>query len=545
MSDQSRSASLETATIEELRERLREAEDTLDAIRSGAVDAVVVGSDDDRRIYTLESADRPYRVLVEQMQEGAVMLSADGTILYANERAGQLLGAKVEHVVGYAFSAFVLDGQHARLQELIRESATGTARDELTVLSATGETPVYCSFKALEAERDQDRLICGVISDLSQQRQMEARLHQAQKMEAVGQLTGGLAHDFNNLLQAIHGNLELVKRSPSDPERVLRWTGNAMRAVNRGAKLTAQLLAFSRSQKLELKPVGLTQLVHGMADLFDRTLGPGIDLRLELGDDDALVVADATQLELALLNLAINARDAMPTGGVLRISTVAWRVTDDADLADGDYVELSVADTGTGMAADVAARAFEPFFTTKELGAGTGLGLAQVYGICQQAGGHARIESSPRGTRVSLFLRRSPAAATAPDPSVAAIVNVSELSAPRILVVDDDPDVRTFMVETLVALGYRVDSAAGGRAALHMMASDPPDLLVLDFAMPHLDGATVAKLARSQGLHMPIVFASGYADSSALDAAMGNNISLLRKPFSIGNLSAVVAAALA
>lgn len=360
MSDQSYPASLETASIEELRERLREAEDTLDAIRSGAVDAVVVGSDDDRRIYTLESADRPYRVLVEQMQEGAVMLSADGTILYANERAGQLLGAQVEHVVGSAFSAFVLDGQHARLQELIRESATGTARDELTVLSAN-ETPVSCSFKAFEAGRDQDRLICGVISDLSQQRQMEARLHQAQKMEAVGQLTGGLAHDFNNLLQAIHGNLELVKRSPADPERVLRWTGNAMRAVSRGAKLTAQLLAFSRSQKLELKPVGLAALVHGMADLFDRTLGAGIDLRLELGDDNALVVADPTQLELALLNLAINARDAMPTGGVLRISTLAWTVTDDPDLADGDYVELSVADTGTGMPADVAARAFEPF----------------------------------------------------------------------------------------------------------------------------------------------------------------------------------------
>ncbi|MEA3103659.1 PAS domain-containing protein, partial [Caballeronia mineralivorans] len=250
MSDQSRSVSLETAPIEELRERLREAEDTLDAIRSGAVDAVVVGNGEDRRIYTLESADRPYRVLVEQMQEGAVMLSGDGTILYANERAVQLLDRQVEHVVGYAFSAFVLEGQRARLEELLRESATGTARDELTVLSASGETPVYCSFKALEAERDQDRLICGVISDLSQQRQMEARLHQAQKMEAVGQLTGGLAHDFNNLLQAIHGNLELVKRLPSDPERVLRWTGNAMRAVSRGAKLTAQLLAFSRSQKL-------------------------------------------------------------------------------------------------------------------------------------------------------------------------------------------------------------------------------------------------------------------------------------------------------
>ncbi len=545
MSDQSRSASLETAPIEELRERLREAEDTLDAIRSGAVDAVVVGNDEDRRIYTLESADRPYRVLVEQMQEGAVMLSGDGTILYANERAVQLLDRQVEHVVGYAFSAFVLEGQRARLEELLRESATGTARDELTVLSASGETPVYCSFKALEAERDQDRLICGVISDLSQQRQMEARLHQAQKMEAVGQLTGGLAHDFNNLLQAIHGNLELVKRLPSDPERVLRWTGNAMRAVSRGAKLTAQLLAFSRSQKLELKPVALSQLVHGMADLFDRTLGPGIDLRLELGDDDALVIADATQLELALLNLAINSRDAMPSGGVLRISTVSWTITDDPDLADGDYVELSVADTGTGMPADVAARAFEPFFTTKELGAGTGLGLAQVYGICRQAGGHARIESSSLGTRVSLFLRRSPDVFATPDPSSAAVVSARDRSAPRILVVDDDPDVRAFMVETLVALGYRVDSAAGGRAALHMMASDPPDLLVLDFAMPHLDGAKVAKLARSQGLQMPIVFASGYADSSALDAAMGTNISLLRKPFSIGNLSAVVAAALA
>jgi PAS domain S-box-containing protein len=544
MPDSIRSVSLENASIEELRERLREAEDTLDAIRSGAVDAVVVGSDENRRIYTLESADRPYRVLVEQMQEGAVMLSSDGTILYANERAVQLLDREVEHVVGHAFSAFVLNTQHARLDELLLESATGTARDELTVLSAGGETPVHCSFKALDAERDQDRLICGVISDLSQQRQMEARLHQAQKMEAVGQLTGGLAHDFNNLLQAIHGNLELVKRMPSDPERVLRWTGNAMRAVSRGAKLTAQLLAFSRSQKLELKAVALSQLVLGMADLFDRTLGPSVELRLELGDDDALVIADATQLELALLNLAINARDAMPAGGVLRIGMVSKAITDDADLADGDYLELSVSDTGAGMPPDVAARAFEPFFTTKELGAGTGLGLAQVYGICRQAGGHARIESSPQGTRVSLFLRRSPETLAAADPSAAAVVSANDRSAPRILVVDDDPDVRAFVVETLISLGYRVESAAGGRAALHMMASNPPDLLVLDFAMPHLDGAAVAKLARAQGFQMPIVFASGYADSSALDAAMGANISLLRKPFSISRLSAAVAAAL-
>jgi CheY-like chemotaxis protein len=279
--------------------------------------------------------------------------------------------------------------------------------------------------------------------------------------------------------------------------------------------------------------------------ILRRLLGESIQMTTTLAGSLWPIRVDPSQVGDALLNLAINARDAMPSGGVLRISTVSKTVVDDADLADGNYVELSVADTGTGMSADVAARAFEPFFTTKELGAGTGLGLAQVYGICQQAGGHAQIESSPRGTRVSLFLRRSPGADAAPDGSAVAIVNASDRSAPRILVVDDDPDVRAFMVETLIALGYRVDSAAGGRAALHMMASDPPDLLVLDFAMPHLDGATVAKLARSQGLQMPIVFASGYADTSALDAAMGNNISLLRKPFSIGNLSAAVAAALA
>ena len=222
-------------------------------------------------------------------------------------------------------------------------------------------------------------------------------------MEAIGNLTGGIAHDFNNLLQGVSGSLDLIRRKPEDTARVRRWAEAGLQASERGAKLTAQLLAFSRSQKLQLKPIDLTELLLGMRDRLGRTLGPAVHITINPEAAAANVMGDETQLELAVLNLAINARDAMPNGGELVIAMREHQVKHDADLAAGDYIELAVTDAGTGMPADVITRAFDPFFTTKGVGKGTGLGLSQVYGMARQAGGIARLVSKPgEGTTVRI-----------------------------------------------------------------------------------------------------------------------------------------------
>lgn len=536
---------MDNPSNEELRARLREAEETIEAIRSGEVDAIVMGDAAYRHVYTLDNADRPYRELVEQMQEGALMISGEGMILYANQRAGEILDINPGQLTGKPLLSCIPVSCRDIVQRNFDSSAIAACSGEIELAATVGLRSVALSFKSIKTNRADDRIVCAVLSDLTERRQIEARLNQAQKMEAVGQLTGGLAHDFNNLLQAIHGNLELVRRMPADREKVSRWAENGLRAVDRGAKLTAQLLAFSRSQQIELKTVAVSELVEGMADLFARTLGTSIQLRLDLDKNRIDVVADPTQLELAVLNLAINARDAMPDGGVLTISTRVCTLRDDQEVPDGTYVELQVADSGTGMTPEVVARAFEPFFTTKAVGAGTGLGLAQVYGICRQAGGHVRIDSKVGlGTTVSLLLRHGEGYSAVVRPLMDDVQNAVR-GSPRILVVDDDEGVRVFVMDALESLGYRVEGADSGMAALDTMNANPPDLVVLDFAMPHLDGAQVAKFARERGFAMPIIFVSGYADTSSLAAVAGPNISLLRKPFTIGSLGEIVASAIA
>ena len=531
--------------MEELRAQLREYEETLAAIRSGEIDAIVTGNDGAQQVYTLESADRPYRELVEQMQEGALTLDGSGTVLFANSRAGEILGFVAGQIVGRRLGELLPSVHDDLVERLIAESLREPQRIELSLSQDDRTIPVVFSFKCISSAGDKDAVVCAVLSDLTQQRQFEARLSQAQKMEAIGQLTGGLAHDFNNLLQAVHGNLELISRVSAD-EKIIRWAKNGIRAVDRGAKLTAQLLAFSRSQQLELKAVDVTHLIRGMNDLFNRSLGMGIDVQLDLWPENVDVVGDATQLELAILNLAINARDAMAHGGTLSIRTRPVQLTGDAELSDGDYLEIMVSDSGSGMSKETVARAFEPFFTTKALGSGTGLGLAQVYGICRQAGGLVRIISDlGRGTSVSMFLKQ----ATGDELSSEADADVRALSAikeaPEILVIDDDADVRLFIVESLETLGYVVSQADSGIAGLAMLDAGTPDLIVIDYAMPNLNGAEVVRLIAERGLSVPIVFVSGYADSSALHHASGGNLALLRKPFTISSLADLVASTLA
>ncbi|WP_296535601.1 ATP-binding protein [Rhizorhabdus sp.] len=232
-------------------------------------------------------------------------------------------------------------------------------------------------------------------SEMAEREKAEAALVQSRKMEAVGQLTGGIAHDFNNLLQVVSGNLDLIAHRASGDERLERLTGAALGAVERGRRLTGQLLSFARIQRIELLPVDLSELLTGLRELLTRTIEPSIDLQCDIGDGDAAVIADPVQLELALLNLALNARDAMPDGGQIGIAIAEQRIEGRADVADGDYVGITVRDTGTGMAPDIVARAFEPFFTTKEVGKGSGLGLSMVFGMAARAAARSISNRSP------------------------------------------------------------------------------------------------------------------------------------------------------
>jgi PAS domain S-box-containing protein len=369
-------------------------------------------------------------------------------------------------------------------------------------------------------------------------------LRQAQKMEAIGQLTGGIAHDFNNLLQGVVGSLDLIRRRSHDSERVERWAEAGLKAAERGAKLTGQLLTFSRSQRIEAKPLILRPLVENMRELLGRTLGPAVEIIVDLDDTDVPVLSDPTQLEMALLNLAINARDAMPDGGVLTIAAQCRHIKDDAELSDGEYMELSVRDTGSGMPPEVIARAFDPFFTTKEVGKGTGLGLSQVYGIARQAGGGVRIESRVgEGAIVRVLLRRTE---RPPEMEPTPIVDSAgaQTSVATVLVVDDDEDVRTFLAQALESLGYRVAEAANGPEALALLEQFEPDVLVVDFAMPGMNGAEVAMAARARWPDLPVIFASGYAQTDAIEEVAGQDAAVLRKPFRIDGLQIIIVDAL-
>jgi PAS domain S-box-containing protein len=388
-----------------------------------------------------------------------------------------------------------------------------------------------------------------LMTEVAERERTEAALLQAQKMEAVGQLASGLAHDFNNLLAAILGNLELMEMRLKD-ERILKLLQAAVRSARRGAALNEQLLAFSRKQHLAPRPVALNELVKGIDDLLRRTLGGTVEVVIATAADLWPALVDPHQIELVLLNLAINARDAMPLGGRLIIETrniAAVQLDKSVDLAPGDYVRISVADTGIGMSAEVLARACEPFFTTKEPGKGSGLGLAQVYGLARQSGGCLRLKSAVgTGTTIELYLPRSldevepaeePADRT--DPAVAG-------NKTRVLVVDDHEDVREVIVAYLETLGYDVVQASSGRAALDFLRghADAVDLLIADYAMPEMSGLELVRAVRAESPSLPVVVVTGYAETGDFDDRRFDAV-LLKKPFRMNELAATVETALA
>ncbi len=402
------------------------------------------------------------------------------------------------------------------------------------------------SLEAQVAERTADlsRAIDQLHAEVAERERAEAALRQVQKMEAIGQLSGGIAHDFNNLLGAILAGFELICRRAEDPRQVRQLAEAGLKSAERGARLTGQLLAFSREQRIELKPVTVSDLLIGMRDLLTRSLGPSTKLVFNLECHGA-VLADATQLEMAILNLAINARDAMRPNGVLTITTRPLRVSEDFELAPGDYVEVEVTDTGTGMTPEVMARAFEPFFTTKGLGKGTGLGLAQVYASARQAGGTARLASRlGEGTTVSILLAQVEHMAVNGEVTPPRTPGPAE-DAAELLIVDDDHQLRAMLAASLQDAGYRVHQADGGRAALALLATAAPDLMIVDFAMPEMNGAELAGLVWERRPDLPVIFASGYAETEAIEVIAGKDAVVLRKPFRLDQLQEVIAQQLA
>jgi signal transduction histidine kinase/ActR/RegA family two-component response regulator len=377
--------------------------------------------------------------------------------------------------------------------------------------------------------------------EMAEREQAEAALRQTQKMEAIGQMTGGIAHDFNNLLTAVLGNIELAARRVEDG-RTRNLLSGATEAAERGAKLTHQLLTFSRKQQLRLEAVDLNALVSNMRDLLFRTIGATIRIDMLLHEELWPAVVDPTQVELVILNLALNARDAMPSGGRLTIATeniVMDRASaPQIDLPQGDFIAVSVSDTGTGMSEEVLARALEPFFTTKTLGSGTGLGLSQVYGVARQSGGTVRIESKlGQGTRIWVYFPRAK--------SVAAPRTVETTESPRsgrqgrILVVDDDRDVRRYISTALAEFGYTVTEAINARQALDILGrGDQFDLALIDYAMPETNGKELVKALRLRhSAPRHILFMTGYvadADDILDEAASG---AVLRKPFTVVELA--------
>jgi signal transduction histidine kinase len=469
--------------------------------------------------------------------------------------------AEVARKLADSGSQDALSEVRAQNQELMRSLNELKARQEETTrlnqeLERTnqGVVALYAELdqKAIELQTLNATLEERVARAIGQQEEAEASLRQSQKMEAVGQLTGGVAHDFNNLLQIIIGNLDvLLRKLPEETGRMRGAARNAMDGAKRAAVLTQRLLAFSRRQSLDPKPLLANALVEDMLDLLQRTLGETICIETDFGADIASIEVDPNQLENAILNLAVNARDAMPWGGTLRLRASNLTVGEGGggtttvsegslDLAPGRYVAITVQDTGSGMAEETLSRVFEPFFTTKDVGKGTGLGLSMVYGFVKQSGGHTLISSQvDRGTTVTLLF---PAVTGHPEASVEASPRPLPLGQreQRILVVEDDKDVRAYTCEALNELGYAVVEAHDGASALAILGSGPAiDLLFTDIVLPGgVSGRQLAEQAQARQPGLPVLYTTGYArDAIVHFGRLGPGVHVLPKPFAFDDLA--------
>ena len=489
--------------------------------------------------------DRMWRISHDLM----VICYADGEVKTVNSAATRLLGRRETDLATLPLTDLIHPDDQRQVFETLRTlgSRQGAAALRARVRARDG------SYRILDwTASAEDDLIYAVGRDVTEQQELQEQLRQAQKMEAVGQLTGGIAHDFNNLLTGIMGSLDMLQRHhrAGRQEKFDQYLHSALSSAQRAAALTQRLLAFSRRQALDLQPIQVNDSVSSMEELLLRSLRGDIELVLELDAGLWQALTDAHQLESALLNLVINARDALPDGGTIRIETRNVYLDESGNGLDavsaGDYVALLVTDDGTGMPPEVMARAFDPFFTTKPIGQGTGLGLSMIYGYAKQSKGHVRLDSLPgRGTTVGLYLPRYLGADVEPPRPVPSTVTPSG-AGKTILVVEDEPVVRQMVVELLRELGYATLQAEDARGALPILESARPiDLLLSDVGLPGMNGRQLAEIARQRRPGLKVVFATGYAEGAHLEGYLEPGMTLITKPFNLDALAARVGETLA
>ena len=487
------------------------------------------------------------RSILDTVPEAMVVIDANGAVISFSAAATQLFGYRSEEVVGQNVKMLMPEPYRSEHDGYIgRYLSTGEARIigyGRVVKGLTKDGTIFPMELAVgEARSKGQRIFSGFIRDLTSRHKMEEELRQSQRMEAIGQLTGGLAHDFNNLLTVITGNLEMLEGSLKDPDQrgLLK---EAYDAAEDGAKLTGQLLAFGRRQALNPKPTDLTPFISVFSELLRRSLGESIELNIRLTGSQHLCVVDASQLQNALLNLAINARDAMPRGGKLTIEVSQARL--DADYAQmhpevrtGRFVLIAVTDTGSGMSDEVRQRAFEPFFTTKPTGSGTGLGLSMVYGFVKQSGGNIQIYSElKRGTSIRIFLPLAEAVQASGELGSGAAETVAlPRGSETILVVEDDARVRRVTTARLRSLGYEVIEADRGAAALLLLAAHPKITMIFtDIVMPGgMNGDELAEAALCVKPDLKVLFTSGYAEPAVARLGAG---AWLKKPYTAAELA--------
>ena len=546
-----------------------------------------VGPDDQAfsRAEALHESERQFRSLADNMSQLAWIADPGGRIYWYNQRWYSYTGTSHEAMMALGWRSLYHPDHLQRVESRLRRCfATGSIWEDtfplrgkdglyrwflsraLPIRDESGNitywlgtsTDITAQVKAEDALRELNESLELRVAErtreladinqrlqieISERAQAEEALRHAQKMDAIGQLTGGIAHDFNNMLTGVLGALDLIQRrvAAGRVSEIDRYIDAAMSSANRAASLTHRLLAFARRQSLNPRPVDVNRMVVSMEELLRRTIGESIELEVDLNSALRLTNTDEHQLENALLNLVINARDAMPDGGRLLIQTELAHVAVLHDsLAPGDYVRLGVQDTGCGMSGEVIARAFDPFFTTKPIGQGTGLGLSMVYGFINQTGGQVLIDSSEgRGTRVDLYLpchfqpvERQAVTNDSVDPPRA-------VQGERVLVVEDEPDVRMLVVDVLRDLGYTVEVASDSHTALPFIQSPQRiDLLVTDVGLPGLNGRQLAEIARQHRPGLRVLFITGYAPNAEIRGDfLDEGMDMLTKPFSIDALA--------